>query len=67
MADWDFLAYEAQNGLRFSWNEWPSTTVEAARIVVPIACLCVHRGPPQRRAGCRGRVPLLRLRLLRRR
>ncbi len=34
-----FHAFEEQNGLRFSWNEWPSTKSEATRSVVPIGCL----------------------------
>ncbi len=36
---WDFHSYEEQNGLRFTWNEWPSTKVDAARVVVPVACM----------------------------
>ena len=40
---WDFDAIEEANGLRFTWNEWPSTKVEATRIHVPTACMCVRR------------------------
>jgi protein transport protein SEC23 len=35
----DFEAFEAANGLRFTWNEFPATKVDAARVVVPIAAL----------------------------
>jgi len=30
---------EANEGVRLSWNVWPSTRVEAHRMVVPIGCL----------------------------
>ena len=30
---------EEQDGLRFSWNVWPGTRLEATRIVVPVGCL----------------------------
>ena len=30
---------EDLNGVRFSWNEWPVTKVEAERAVVPVGCL----------------------------
>ncbi|XP_065882430.1 protein transport protein Sec23A-like [Dysidea avara] len=30
---------EDQNGIRFSWNVWPSTRIEAAKLVVPIGCV----------------------------
>lgn len=36
---WDFQAQEERDGLRFSWNEWPPSKVEASRMVVPLACL----------------------------
>lgn len=36
---WDLEGFEAQNGLRFTWNEWPSTMVEAAKAIVPIAAI----------------------------
>ena len=35
----DFHLYEEQNGLRFSWNEWPATRGDAAKVVVPVGCL----------------------------
>ncbi len=40
--NWDFLAYEEQNGLRFTWNQWPNTKVDAARIVIPLGCMYVQ-------------------------
>eukprot|EP00123_Amoebidium_parasiticum_P016637 comp23528_c2_seq2/m.39556 comp23528_c2_seq2/g.39556 ORF comp23528_c2_seq2/g.39556 comp23528_c2_seq2/m.39556 type:complete len:765 (-) comp23528_c2_seq2:257-2551(-) len=30
---------EDRDGVRFTWNVWPSTKVEATRLVVPISCL----------------------------
>jgi protein transport protein SEC23 len=33
----DFNLFEEQNGLRFTWNEWPST--DAAKVVVPVGCM----------------------------
>eukprot|EP00899_Mesostigma_viride_P007974 jgi/Mesvir1/17178/Mv07599-RA.1 len=35
----EFSEAEAQDGLRFSWNVWPSSRIEAARIVVPLGCM----------------------------
>eukprot|EP01137_Pigoraptor_chileana_P023714 Opistho-2@90474 len=29
---------EARDGVRFSWNVWPSSRIEATRMVVPISC-----------------------------
>ncbi|ODO08693.1 protein transporter SEC23 [Cryptococcus wingfieldii CBS 7118] len=34
-----FEDYEDQNGLRLSWNVWPSSRLEATRTVVPISAL----------------------------
>ncbi|CAD7958275.1 unnamed protein product [Amoebophrya sp. A120] len=34
-----FLAAEKQDGVRFSWNIWPSSRIDATRIVMPLACL----------------------------
>lgn len=28
-----------QDGIRFSWNAWPSSRTEATKAVVPISCL----------------------------
>jgi len=36
---WDFSALEDRDGLRFSWNEWPSSRNEAAANVVPLGAL----------------------------
>ena len=30
---------EARDGVRFSWNVWPSSRIEATRCVVPLGCL----------------------------
>lgn len=30
---------EERDGVRFSWNVWPSSRLEATRLVVPIGCL----------------------------
>lgn len=30
---------EERDGVRFSWNVWPSSRLEATRMVVPLACL----------------------------
>jgi len=30
---------EDRDGVRFSWNVWPSSRLEATRMVVPLACL----------------------------
>jgi len=30
---------EDQDGVRFSWNVWPSSRLEATRMVVPLSCL----------------------------
>eukprot|EP00924_Labyrinthula_sp_SR-Ha-C_P004140 maker-scaffold_3-augustus-gene-15.20-mRNA-1 protein AED:0.01 eAED:0.01 QI:138/1/1/1/0/0.5/2/163/821 len=34
-----FEEEEERNGVRFSWNEWPLSKVDAERIVVPLGCL----------------------------
>lgn len=34
-----FLQVEDNDGIRFSWNLWPSTTAEGKQLVVPISCL----------------------------
>jgi hypothetical protein len=38
-ASWDFHGPEQRDGTRFSWNVWPSSRLEATRIVVPLGCL----------------------------
>lgn len=30
---------EDVDGARFNWNVWPSTRIEAAKVVLPLACL----------------------------
>ncbi|KAI9015300.1 protein transporter SEC23 [Phycomyces nitens] len=35
----NFDEIEEQDGIRFSWNAWPSSRIEATKAVVPIACL----------------------------
>lgn len=30
---------EDRDGVRFSWNMWPSSRLEATRLVVPVSCL----------------------------
>jgi len=30
---------EDRDGVRMSWNVWPSSRLEATRLVVPLACL----------------------------
>lgn len=36
----DFIQQqEDTEGLRFSWNVWPSSKLEATRLVVPLGCL----------------------------
>ena len=55
----NFHAFEEQNGLRFSWNEWPSTKSEATRIVVPIGCLYTRASTPRRLVYAQRRYPCL--------
>jgi len=44
--EWDLHGNEAKDGIRFSWNMWPTTRLESTRIVVPVGCLYtpLHRG-----------------------
>lgn len=30
---------EERDGIRFTWNVWPSSRLEATRLVVPVGCL----------------------------
>lgn len=39
MSGWDFMSAEERDGARFSWNLWPSSRIEATRIVVPVGCV----------------------------
>jgi hypothetical protein len=34
-----FRDLEDQNGIRLTWNVWPSSRIEASRLVVPLAAL----------------------------
>ena len=36
---WDLHGPEQRDGIRSSWNIWPSSRLEATRIVVPLGCL----------------------------
>ncbi|KAK8814089.1 hypothetical protein WA158_007951 [Blastocystis sp. Blastoise] len=36
---WDVHANEDRDGVRFSFNTWPGTRVEATRCVIPMGCL----------------------------
>ena len=35
----EFATQENRDGVRLSWNVWPSSRIEATRVVVPIGCL----------------------------
>lgn len=35
----DFESIEEVDGIRFSWNVWPSSRAEASKLVVPISAL----------------------------
>ena len=35
----NFHEAELNDGVRFSWNVWPSSRLEATRMVVPLGCL----------------------------
>jgi hypothetical protein len=39
LQQWDFYGPEQRDGVRFSWNIWPSSRLEATRIVAPMGCL----------------------------
>ena len=39
MSGWDFHGMESRDGLRQSWNVWPSSRIEATRCVAPLGCL----------------------------
>ena len=57
---WDFQSFEDQNGLRFSWNEWPSTKTEAQRVVVPISCLYTRASAPRAELHAGSATPTMR-------
>jgi len=57
----DFHEVEATDGVRFSWNVWPSSRLEATRMVVPLGCLYTPLKPienlpllPYEPITCRG-------------
>eukprot|EP00742_Colponemidia_sp_Colp-10_P002689 GILJ01002874.1.p1 GENE.GILJ01002874.1~~GILJ01002874.1.p1 ORF type:complete len:758 (+),score=106.72 GILJ01002874.1:32-2305(+) len=35
----DFAGPEARDGVRFAWNVWPASRLEATRVVVPMGCV----------------------------
>eukprot|EP00941_MAST-03F_sp_MAST-3F-sp1_P006026 g6026.t1 len=35
----DFVQQENRDGVRFSWNVWPTSRIEATRVVVPVGCM----------------------------
>ena len=37
----DFNELEAMDGLQWTWNTWPSSQIEAVRIVIPLGILCM--------------------------
>lgn len=37
--EWDFQEMLEKDGVRYSWNAWPTTKLEATRCVVPMGCL----------------------------
>jgi hypothetical protein len=39
---WDFHALEERDGLRMTWNEWPANKLDASRVIVPVAAMCVR-------------------------
>ena len=60
----DFHEAEATDGVRFSWNVWPSSRLEATRMVVPLGCLYTPLKPipelpllPYEPIMCKGTCP----------
>ena len=41
----DFAALEAREGVRLSWNAWPSSRIEATRVVLPFGAVCTPCKP----------------------
>jgi protein transport protein SEC23 len=39
LQQWDFYGPEQRDGVRFSWNIWPSSRLDATRVVVPLGGL----------------------------
>lgn len=42
---------EDRDGIRFNWNRWPQTRVEAAKVVLPLGCLFTPLKETQRDAA----------------
>ena len=36
----DFAELEKKEGVRLSWNAWPSSRIEATRVVLPFGAIC---------------------------
>ena len=36
----DFAELERKEGVRLSWNAWPSSRIEATRVVLPFGAVC---------------------------
>ena len=41
----DFTALEQREGVRLSWNAWPSSRIEATRVVLPFGAVCTPCKP----------------------
>ncbi|CAM9624222.1 unnamed protein product, partial [Choristocarpus tenellus] len=52
MDSWDIRGSEERDSIRFSWNVWPSSRLEATRMVVPVGCLYT----PMKVSQCQDRV-----------
>ena len=35
----DFHEVEATDGVRFAWNNWPTSRLDATRMVIPFGCM----------------------------
>ena len=51
----DFAELERKEGVRLSWNAWPSSRIEATRVVLPFGAICT----PVRGDGRDARAALL--------
>ena len=41
----DFAELEKKEGVRLSWNAWPSSRIEATRVVLPFGAVCTPCKP----------------------
>ena len=41
----DFAELEKREGVRLSWNAWPSSRIEATRVVLPFGAVCTPVKP----------------------